>query len=308
MTAAEGAIAAKDRPGYRAARRRETASAYLLLIPSFIGVGIFLVVPVLLVVVLSLFRWNLISPPTFVGLEHYAALASDSKLANSIWVTFTFVLMAIPASIILGLLLAVAINRGLPGTGWLRVIYVLPWVCAPLTLGVVWRWIFDPSNGALNTLLGRRIEWMSDPNLALPAVAFVSVWSSVGYVSLFFLAGLQQIPSSVYEAAKLDGAGPVRTLWSITMPLLMPTTFFVTVTSVISSFQVFDLVYGLTGSATGYPAGSTDVIAARIYQDAFVSHHIGSASAMAFCLFVVLVVVTLIQQRWFSGRITYDMT
>ncbi|OKL54996.1 sugar ABC transporter permease [Bowdeniella nasicola] len=302
------AIEAKDRPGYRRARRRQTASAYALLIPSFIGVGFFLVVPVILVVILSLFNWNLISPPTFVGLDHYVSLFSDTKLINSIWVTLTFVLMSIPTSIILGLLLAVAINRKLPGTGWMRVIFVLPWVCVPLALGVVWRWVFDPSQGALNTILGRRIEWMSNPGLALPAVAFVSVWSTVGYISLFFLAGLQQIPSSVYEAAKLDGAGPVRTLWSITLPLLMPTTFFVTVTSVISSFQVFDLVYGLTGSATGYPAGSTDVIAARIYQDAFVSNNIGHASAMAFCLFVVLVVVTLIQQRWFSGRITYDMT
>ncbi|MDO4606035.1 MAG: sugar ABC transporter permease [Bowdeniella nasicola] len=302
------AVQAPARAGYRRARRRETATAYTLLVPSFIGVGLFLVVPVLLVVALSFFRWDLISPPTFVGLDNYRHIFSDPTLFNSIWVTSLFVLMSIPTSIILGLLLAVAINQKLPGTGVLRVIYVLPWVCAPLALGVVWRWIFDPSTGALNTLLGRRIEWMSDPNLALPAIAFVSVWSTVGYISLFFLAGLQQIPASVYEAAVLDGAGRLRILWSITLPLLRPTLFFVTVTSVISSFQVFDLVYGLTGSATGYPAGSTDVIAARIYQEAFVANKIGTASALAFCLFVVLVAVTVIQQRWFSSRITYDMT
>ena len=224
-------IPADRRPGYRRARRRETASAYALLLPSFIGVGVFLIVPVLLVIALSLFDWNLISPPVFVGLEHYAQLFSDAKLINSVWVTVLFVLMSIPTSIILGLLLAVAVNRRLPGTGFLRVIFVLPWVCAPLALGVVWRWIFDPSTGALNTILGRRIEWLSNPDLALPAVAFVSVWSTVGYISLFFLAGLQQIPTSVYEAARLDGAGPVRTLWSVTLPLLRPTTFFVTVTA-----------------------------------------------------------------------------
>lgn len=302
------AVQAADRSGFRQARRRETASAYALLIPSFIGVGIFLLLPVAIVLVLSVFKWNLLTPPTFVGLDHYRGLFSDARLINSLWVTAKFTLMAIPTSIALGLLLAIALDRKLPGTNLMRVLYVLPWVCAPLALGVVWRWIFDPSTGALNTILGKRIEWMSDPSLALPAVAFVSVWSTVGYVSLFFLAGLQQIPEQVYEAARIDGAGPVRMLFSITIPLLMPTMFFVTVTSVISSFQVFDLVYGLTGSASGYPSGSTDVIAARIYQEAFVSNHIGAASAIAVCLFVFLALITIVQQRFFSSKITYDMS
>lgn len=289
-------------------RRREAATAWALLTPSLIGVGLFLVVPVFVVLVLSFMDWDLISDPEWVGPRHYADLLTSAKLWNSLAVTGQFVLLAIPASIALGLLLALGLNRGLPGTRALRVVYVLPWVCAPLALGVVWRWLLDPSQGAVNVLFGRRIEWMSNPDLALPAVAFVSVWSSVGYISLFFLAGLQQIPTSVREAALLDGAGPVRMLWSVTLPLLRPTTFFVTVTSVISSFQVFDLVYGLTGSASGYPSGTTDVIAARIYQEAFVSLRLGPASAMAVILFLVLVVITVIQQRWFTPRITYDMS
>lgn len=292
----------------RRARRREAAVAWALLTPSLIGVGVFLVIPLLVVLALSLMDWDLISDPRWVGPAHYAALLSSPRLWNSLAVTARFVLLAIPASIALGLLLALVLNRGLPGTRLLRVVYVLPWVGAPLALGVVWRWLLDPSQGAVNVLLGRRVEWMSDPDLALPALAFVSVWSSVGYISLFFLAGLQQIPVAVREAALLDGAGPVRMLWSVTLPLLRPTTFFVTVTSVISSFQVFDLVYGLTGSASGYPSGTTDVIAARIYQEAFVALRLGPASAMAVILFVVLVLATLAQQRWFSSRITYDMS
>ncbi len=295
-------------PGRSARRRREAASAWALLVPSLIGVGLFLVVPVGVVFALSLMEWDLISEPRWVGAAHYGDLLGDARFWSSLAVTGRFVVLAIPTSIALGLLLAVVLNRGLPGTRALRTLYVLPWVGAPLALGVVWRWLFDPSQGAVNVLFGRRIEWMSDPALALPAVAFVSVWSSVGYISLFFLAGLQQIPTSVYEAAKLDGAGSVRLLWSVTLPLLRPTTFFITVTSVISSFQVFDLVYGLTGSAAGYPSGSTDVIAARIYQEAFVSLNLGRASAMAVILFAVLVAVTLVQQRWFSTRITYDMS
>lgn len=296
------------RPGQRTRQRRNTAAAYALLLPSFVGVGLFLVVPVLLVAVLSFLDWDLISPPVWVGVAHYQDLLGNSRFWNSLLVTGRFVLLAIPASIALGLLLAVALSRRLPGSGLLRVLYVLPWVCAPLALGVVWRWLLDPTYGAVNVVFGRRIEWMSNPDLALPAVAFVSVWSSVGYISLFFLAGLQNIPASVYEAATLDGAGPVRTLFTMTLPLLRPTTFFITVTSVISSFQVFDLVYGLTGSAAGYPSGTTDVIATRIYQEAFVSLNLGRASAMAVILFLVLVLVTLAQQRWFSSRITYDMS
>lgn len=183
-------------------------------------------------------------------------------------------------------------------------IYVLPWVCAPLALGVVWRWILDPSTGAMNALLGRRVEWLTDPDLALPSVAFVQIWSSVGYISLFFLAGLQHIPTSVYEAARLDGANATRTLWSVTLPLLRPTMFFVTVTSIIASFQVFDTVYAMTGGGPGY---ATDVIASRIYNEAFIGLRLGRAAAMAVVLFVILLAVTFIQQRYFRRRITYDM-
>lgn len=291
-----------------ARRRREAATAYTLLIPSFVGVGVFLVVPVLVIVVLTFMRWNLLSAPEWVGFANYEWLLNSPKFWNSLVVTGLFVLLAIPFSVALGLLLALGLNRRLPGSNLLRIVYVLPWVCAPLALGVVWRWLLDPSNGVVAVLFGRRVEWMSDPALALPAVAFVYVWTQVGYISLFFLAGLQSIPRSVYEAARIDGAGPVRSLFSMTLPLLRPTTFFVSVTSVIASFQVFDLVYGLTGSSTGYPAGSTDVITTRIYQEAFVSLNLGRASVMALALFVALVLITVIQQRYFSRRITYDMS
>ena len=288
-------------------RRRETAAAYSLLLPSMIGVALFLLVPVVIVIGLSFMRWDLISDPTWVGLANYQSIFSSANFRNSVAVSILFTALTIPATIAIGLLLAMALNRRLPGSGALRVIYVLPWVCAPLTLGVVWRWVFDPTNGALNAILGRRVEWLTDLSLAMPSVAFVQVWSTIGYVSLFFLAGLQQIPHPIYEASRLDGAGPVRTLWSITLPLLRPTMFFVSVTSVIGSFQVFDLIYGLTRGGPGVP-GRTDVLAARIYSEAFVSLRLGTASAMAVVLFVVLVAVTIAQQRWFRSRITYDMT
>lgn len=288
-----------------ARQRVEARTAYLMLVPSFIGVGVFLLLPVVLVVLISFTRWDLISDPTWLGLGNFRYILTSAAFGNSLLVTALFVLMAIPTAIALGLLLAVAVNRGLPGTSWLRVLYVLPWVCAPLALGVVWRWILDPSNGAMNALLGRRVEWLTDPDLALPAVAFVQIWSTVGYISLFFLAGLQQIPVSVYEAATLDGASRARTLWSVTLPLLRPTMFFVTVTTMIGSFQVFDTVYAMTGGGPGF---RTDVIASRIYNEAFVSLRLGRAAAMAVILFLLLVTITLIQQRYFRRRITYDMS
>ncbi|ACQ78411.1 binding-protein-dependent transport systems inner membrane component [Beutenbergia cavernae DSM 12333] len=288
-------------------RRADTAAAYALLTPSLIGVGLFLLVPVVIVIGISFTRWDLVSPPQWVGLDNYVYIFGWPTFRNSLWVSVLFTALTIPTTIALGLILAVAINRRLPGTNALRVLYVLPWVCAPLALGVVWRWIFDPTNGALNALLGRRVEWLTDLNLALPSVAFVQVWSSVGYVSLFFLAGLQQIPNQVYEAARLDGASAPRTLWSITVPLLRPTMFFVLVTSIISSFQVFDSIYAMTRGGPGVP-GRTDVIAARIYDEAFVALRLGRAAAMAVVLFAVLVTITLLQQRYFRRRITYDMS
>ncbi len=285
--------------------RGEAAAGYALLIPSLIGVVGFLLVPVVIVLGLSLTRYDLLSAPTWVGLENFRYIFTWPTFGNSLLVTAIFTALAIPATIALGLFLAIAINRGLPGTGALRVLYVLPWVCAPLALGVVWKWLLDPSNGAVNALIGHRVEWLTSPETALASVVFVQVWSTVGYVSLFFLAGLQQIPAQVYEAARIDGAGPLRILFSVTLPLLRPTMFFVSVTTIIASFQVFDTVYAMTG---GGPGGRTDVIAARIYNEAFVSLRLGRAAAMAVVLFVILVAVTFIQQRYFRRRITYDMS
>ncbi|AJC70321.1 sugar ABC transporter permease [Trueperella pyogenes TP8] len=298
---------AGPRPRQTARKRKEIATAYTMLIPSLIGVGFFLMVPIALVIAISFVNWNLISAPTFVGLDNYEAMFVSPGFWNSVKVTIIFSLIAIPAAIMIGLLIAVGLNRKLPGSGILQILYVIPWVAAPLSLGIVWSWLLAPS-GLINELLGTRVSWLASESTALPVVAFVYVWQNVGYISLFFLAALQSIPRDIYEAASLDGAGPVRTLWSITLPLVRPTTFFVTVTSFIASFQIFDLVYGLTDGNPGYPGGTTDVIAARIYNAAFASPRIGEAAAMAVFLMVLIVAVTVIQQRYFTKRMTYEMS
>lgn len=285
--------------------RRDTRTAYLLLAPSLLGVVLFLLVSVLIVVGLALFRWDLVGPRTFVGLDNVVAVATDGRFTRSLLVTAFFVLIVIPVQTVLGLAAALLLDRGLPGTTVFRVIFVLPWICAPLALGVVWRWILSPTDGALNALLGIRVAWLADPALALPSVAAVTAWTQVGYVALFFLAGLRAIPDTIVEAARLDGASAWQLLWRIRLPLLRPTLFFVLVTGVISSFQVFDSVYALTPN--GGPQGVTDVVAGRIYYEAFENRAVGQAAVMAVVLFVILVVVTVAQQRWFSRRTTYEL-
>ena len=284
---------------------RRPLIGWLLIAPSLVGVTAFLILPVVLAFVISLFNWDLLGTRQFVGLDNYTTLISGGTLINSLLVTAIFTLISVPVSLALGLALATQLVRALPGSAIVRVIVVIPWVCAPLALGVVWKWIFQPSVGALNQILGARIEWLTDPQLALPAVAFVAIWQNVGYISLFFQAGLGKIPTSIYEAARLDGAGSWQQMWHMTIPLLRPTTFFLAVTQVVASFQVFDMVFALTG---GGPQRRTEVIASLIYNEAFEASRLGRASAVAVILFVILVVITLIQQRYFSRRITYDMS
>lgn len=286
-------------------RARRSLLGWLLVAPAALGVACFLILPVVLAFAVSLFRWDLLGTREFIGLENYRSLLADGALANSLLVTAVFTLLSVPLSLALGLVLATQLVRAVPGSAVVRVIVVIPWVCAPLALGVVWSWILQPSTGALNQMLGMRIEWLTDPRLALPAVAFVAVWQNVGYISLFFQAGLSRIPPSIHEAARLDGASALQRLWYMTVPLLRPTTFFLAVTQVVASFQVFDMVYALTG---GGPQHRTEVVASLVYQEAFVSSRLGRASAVAVVLFLLLVVITLIQQRWFSRRITYDLS
>jgi multiple sugar transport system permease protein len=287
-------------------RRREAITGYALLAPSLFGVVAFLVLPIFVVIWLAFQDWDLLAPLEFVGFDNFSSVLTDAEFGRSLLVTLLFVLLVIPVQTGLGLFAASLLTRGLPGSAILRTIYVLPWICAPLALGVVWKWIFAPTDGALNALLGFRVEWLSNPDLALPAVAAVTIWSQVGYVTLFFMAGLTAIPEMFLEAARIDGASPWQTFWRIKVPLLRPTTFFVLVTGIISSFQVFDTVYALTPN--GGPQGSTDVIAARIYYEAFDSFNLGRASVMALVLLVLLVSVTLVQQLYFRKRITYEQT
>jgi multiple sugar transport system permease protein len=286
-------------------RRRSTVLAYVLLGPSLFGVVTFMLLPLLVVLWLSLHRWDLLGPIEYVGDENWRSVLSDSAFGNSLLVTLTFVAIVVPTQTVLGLMVAALLARGLPGTGLFRTMFVVPWISVPLAIAVLWRWILAPTDGVISTVLGHRIEWLTDPGLALPVVSAVVVWSNVGYVALFFLAGILAIPAEIHSAARTDGANGWQRFWRITLPMLRPTTFFVLVTGVISAAQVFDTVYALTG---GGPKHSTDLVAHRIYAEAFGAAAIGRASVMAVLLFVILVSITVVQHLYLGRRVSYDLT
>lgn len=290
-------------------RLRTTFLAYTFLLPSFIGLLAFLLVPIGAVLIISFFNWNLLSGAHFVGLQNYAELLQNPDVGHSLLVTAYYVLLNIPAQTILALLLALLMNKRIRGMGLFRTIYVVPWMATPVAMGIVWQWIFDPQYGALNAFLGffglHNITWLASTQLAMPAVAGVNIWQYTGYNMLFFLAGLQSIPVDLYEAAAIDGSSSIRAFFRITLPLLSPTLFFVLVTDIIGSFQVFDTVYVMTN---GGPGQATDTINFEIYRQAFVYFHAGYASALAMVLFALLILVTLAQALYFRKRTVYDLS
>jgi multiple sugar transport system permease protein/sn-glycerol 3-phosphate transport system permease protein len=293
----------------RSTRRRNSTIAYALLAPSLVGVVVFLAIPVVVVVVLSFFRWNLLTSPTFVGIGNYLDMFRFEGAGHALYITVLYVVLNIPVQTVLALALAMLMNRKGRVTAVVRVLCVLPYLATPVAMAVVWQWIFDPATGLVNTLLGlvgiQGPQWLSSSFWALPVVAFANVWQYVGYNMLFFLAGLQAIPPTVYEAADVDGVSKWGQFLHVTLPLLRPTMLFVLVTTVIGSFQVFDTVYVMT---KGGPGTSTTVMNQLIYQNGFVGFRLGVASALSVLLFVIILAVTITQFRYFRNRTTYEMT
>jgi multiple sugar transport system permease protein len=300
--------AVKERRG-PSPQTKVALQAYTFLLPSFLGLLAFSLLPIIAVAILSFFSWGLLGQPTFVGLRNYSQMFSSLSFWQSLLVTFYYVLLNIPIQTVFALLLAVLLNQHLPGKGIFRTLLVVPWLATPAAMALVWQWIFDPQFGTLNTFLSvfhiTGPAWLSSRAWAMPAVAAVNIWQYTGYNMLFFLAGLQSIPPDFYEAASLDGATRFRQFFTITLPLLSPTMFFVLVTSVIGSAQVFDTVYMMT---KGGPAHATNAINFNIFRQAFEFFHAGYASALSMVLFVILLIITLLQVFYFRSRTIYDLS
>jgi multiple sugar transport system permease protein len=284
---------------------RETIAGYLFLLPNIVGFVIFTALAVVASAGISLTRWDLLSDPVFVGLDNYIELFTNDPLFRTVlWNTFYFTAVSVPASTIIALGLALLLNSGLRMIPLFRTAYFLPVITATVVVALIWRWFYNPDFGILNYVLWNLgvdspPNWLASRTWAMPAVIIMAVWKQVGYNMVIFLAGLQAIPTSLYEAAAMDGASGWRRFLNITLPLLTPTTFFVLIISIIGSLQVFDAVLVLTD---GGPANATRTMVYHIWEEAFVFLEMGYAAAVAWVLFFVVFLVTLLQwklqQRW----------
>jgi multiple sugar transport system permease protein/sn-glycerol 3-phosphate transport system permease protein len=299
----------EERRRWPGRKTRQLAIALPFVLPSLVGVVAFLLIPVVIVLVLSFFQWNFLTPPHWVGFANYVTMSRYDHVFHALEVTAYYVLWNIPIQTAVALGLAILLNRKMPAMGLFRGLYVLPYMSTPVAMAVVWSWMFNAQFGLINHLLAvvgvQGPNWLGSTSTALPVVAMVSNWQYAGYNMLFFLAGMQTIPPSLYEAASIDGAGGVRQFVKITLPLLYPTLLFVLVTDVIGSFQIFDTVYVMT---QGGPGSATNVINYQIYSTAFRNFDVGSASAMSLVLFGVILVVTFAQFRFFRNRTTYEVS
>jgi len=278
--------------------RKEAVAGYLFLLPALGGILVFILGPVVAAIALSFTKWDLLTPAKFIGLSNYQELIQDPMFRKVMLNTLIFTGASAPLSLILSLGLALALNQKIKGIVVFRTIYFLPVVSSMVAVSLVWRWLYNPNYGLLNYFLNLlhlpSVNWLFSTTWAMPAVILMSVWKGLGYNMVIFLAGLQGIPQMYYESAKIDGAGKFQAFKNITLPLLSPTTFFVLVISIISSFQVFDQIFVMT---SGGPAHATEVIIYYIYHNAFQIFRMGYASALAFCLFIIIFALTLLQIR-----------
>jgi multiple sugar transport system permease protein len=291
-------------------QKQEWLMAFLFLLPSLIGLIVFFLIPVLAGFGISFMKWDLLTTPEFVGLDNYKTLLTDDPL---FWVslqhTLVYSLMVIGIGVPLSLGLALVVNSKIKGIEIFRTIYFVPVVCSTIAAALVWKWIFQPEMGILNTMLRwfsiKGPLWLGSEQTALISVAIVAIWLGLGYNMVILLAGLKGIPPHLYEAAAIDGAVGVQQFWYITLPLLTPTLFFVLVMSVIGSFQVFGQVFVMT--VQGGPNNATLTYVYYLWRNAFQYFKMGYASALAYVLFFIILVVTVIQMKFLGGRINYEL-
>lgn len=287
--------------------RKENLSATLFILPSFLPLVAFLIIPMLAAVTLSFAQWDLLTSPSWVGIENYVELFRSASFWQTLKNSIIFILGYLPIVYISGLAAALALNKKFKGSTFLRAAYFLPVITSWVIVSLLWKWILNPEGGVVNSLLAavgiQGPGWWTSTTWAMPTVIIASAWKDLGYVMLLLLAGLQSIPPEYQEAAAIDGASKTQILRSITLPLLTPATFFVIVISLINNFQVFDQIYLMT---SGGPEGSTSVIVQQIVKNSFDYGRMGYASALSMVLFVIILSITLVQIKLQKRWVNYD--
>ena len=292
----------------RILRLKEALLSYVFLAPSLLLFGVFLFYPLIKSVYLSL---QLTDPrgrvAAFAGLDNFRELFASEKFYQSLKVTLSFTLLTVPTCLILALLLAALSHNKLRGMRVFQFVFSLPIAISVGTGSVIWMMLYHPSVGILNyglSLIGvAPIGWLTDPAWALLSISVMTVWMNLGFNYIVLLSGLQGVPEDIYDSAKIDGSGPMRTFIQLTLPLISPTLFFSTIVSIIGAFQSFGQIHILT---KGGPMNTTDVVVYNIYQDAFVNFRFGMGSAQALVLFAIILILTLIQFKFFEKKVHYQ--
>lgn len=292
------AFSSKRRNRSRYSAKRDTIlTALVFILPSLIGFAAFFAIPVVRALFVSLTKWDLLSPPVFIGITNYIDLLQDPEFWHSMQVTAYYVLWNIPLETFLAIVIGVLMHR-LTRSVVLRALIILPWLVSQVVAALVWQWLLDPQLGIVNAALMSigipKQPFLGSVEQAIPTIAMINIWRHTGYLALLIFAGLQTIPEEVYEAAMMDGAGEIRMFFSVTLPLLRPVIVFVLVTSIIGAFQVIDAIAVTT---KGGPVDATRVIYWFIYQDAFERFRFSYGATAAFVLFTFLMVISLIQMR-----------
>ena len=281
---------------------KEALWGYLLISPNFLIILLFTIIPVFFSFYMSLTDWNILSAPSFIGLENYQDIFKDALAKETFLNTFYFTVVSVPINVIFTLILAIFLNQKIKGITFFRTAFYLPVISASVAVSLMFMWILA-NNGLLNQMLEsiglEPVRWLTNPKIALNSVIGVTIWKGLGFNMIIFLAALQDIPKELLEAAAIDGANRIQQYLKITIPLISPIIFFVTITGVIGSFQSFDLVYNMT---KGGPGHATTVIGYYIWKQAFDYMHMGYGAALAYIVFIAILILTIIQwvlrKRW----------
>ena len=281
----------------RRSRLTESRLGYLLILPNYIIYTVFTLIPIFWTVAMSFTDYDLKSY-TFIGIQNYINIFKDEIFLKSIWNTIYYSILTILPTMVLALLLALLLNRKIPGRGFFRTLFYLPNILSMVAVSMAWSYLYNSQAGILNKMLNAiglpSIGWVTDTKWAMISVAIMAIWQSLGYNAVLYLYGLQGIPTYLYEAATIDGANAVQQFFNVTIPSLRPTTFFIFVMSCIHSFEVFGQVYILT---QGGPLNSTTTIAHQVYRNGFEYYKMGYASAEAVVLLVLILIMTLINMK-----------
>lgn len=288
--------------------RREERAAYLFLLPWLIGLVVFIIGPIIASLFISMTDWNLLNPPRWVGLENYQKMFSDRSFFNSIGVTLKYVVLSVPIYMVTGLGLALLLNQKLRGMFVFRTVLFMPSVIAGTAVAVLWSILLNPDVGVVNQILtslgvANPPRWLASRDWAVPAVVLMGLWGIGGGV-IIYLAGLQNIPPHLYEAALIDGANAFQRFRFVTLPMLTPTLFFQLITGLVGAFQVFDVAYVLSGR--GARSGSLQFYLLNVYEEGFRSARFGYASALAWVLVILAAVVILITFRTSERWVYYE--